>query len=235
MPEQGLVYAAAGQDETLRRMRLAENYNAWLFERARPFVGRRILDAGAGIGTFTEQLAAHADLVVAAETDPRFVSVLRERFATRANVRVEARDATAVDERFDTVICFNVLEHIRDEAAALAGFRDLLDPGGRLLLLVPAHPFLYGGIDRTVEHERRYTRAGLQQSLSAAGFELDVLRHVNPVGALGWLVSGRILRRDQIPTGPLRFYDRLIPLFRALDALPLPVGLSLWAVARRPL
>lgn len=226
--------AAEGQDETLRRMAAAERYNAWLLERARPYLGGRVLDAGSGIGTFAERIAAHADFVVAAEPDPRFLDVLRRRFDADPKVSVAPVDATTVEGPFDSIVCFNVLEHIPDDAGALRRMREQLSPAGRLLLLVPAHPLLYGSTDRMLEHERRYSASALRRLLVENGYAVDVLRHVNPVGAAGWLVSARILRREQIPEGPLRLYDKLVPLFRALDALPWPFGLSLWAVARRP-
>ena len=135
---------------------------------------------------------------------------------------------------FDSVVCLNVLEHIADDALVLEGFRSCLAPGGRLLLLVPAHRVLHGEIDRSVGHERRYSRAPLRRLLEQSGLDPVELRYVNPVGALGWLVSSRVLRRPQVPSGPLRTYDRLVPVLRHLDRLSLPFGLSLWAVARRP-
>jgi SAM-dependent methyltransferase len=117
-----------------------------------------------------------------------------------------------------------VLEHIPDHAAALTSFRERLRPGGHLLLLVPAHPFLFGPIDKAFEHERRYAKRSLGSLLRETGYEVAELRLVNPVGALGWLVTGRILRRDEIPGGPLAAYDRLVPLFRLLDRVALPWG-----------
>ncbi|HEY1370338.1 MAG TPA: hypothetical protein VGF23_24630, partial [Gaiellaceae bacterium] len=77
-----------------------------------------------------------------------------------------------------------------------------------------------------------YDRRGLERTLRSAGFEVVELRYVNPVGAAGWLVSSRLLRRSQVPEGPLTLYDKLVPVFRRLDALRLPFGLSLWAVAQ---
>lgn len=230
------LISALGQDETLRRMAQAHNYNDWLLERSLPYLGGRVLDVGAGIGTFTARAAEKAELVVAAEPDERFYPVLQARFATSDNVRVVPAtiDALAdeVDGGFDSIICFNVLEHVRDDEAALRACRRQLAPGGRLLLIVPAHPFLFGSLDRTVAHERRYAKASLALALGAAGLAVEELRHVNPVGALGWLVSSRLLRRELIPEGQLRIFDRLVPLLRALDALRAPVGLSLWGVAR---
>jgi SAM-dependent methyltransferase len=221
------------QGDALRRMESARNYNAWLFARCEAYLGSRVLDAGAGIGTFSE-LAAQGRDVVALEPDPDLAPVLRRRFEGRDDVAVMEEMVESVGGTFDSIICFNVLEHIRDDAVALRRFFDVLVPGGRLLLLVPAHKWLYGGIDRGVAHERRYEKSELHDRLTGAGFEVDVLRLVNPVGALGWFVSSRLRKREEVPRGPLSLYDRLVPLLRPLDRIELPIGLSLWAVARRP-
>jgi SAM-dependent methyltransferase len=195
-----------------------------------------VLDAGAGIGTFSELLAGVVQRVVAVEPDPRFEPILRDRFASRDNVEVVARSLEEVDPaggEFDAVVSFNVLEHIRDDSAALTALARQLKPGGRLLLLVPAHPFLYGRLDRELGHVRRYRKASLRSLLDRAGFSAEVLRYVNPVGAFGWLASGRLLRRELIPERSLRLYDRLVPVLKGLDRVELPFGQSLWAVARK--
>jgi SAM-dependent methyltransferase len=224
-----------GATVTLDRMARADAYNAWLLERARPFLGRDVLDAGAGVGTFTSLLAREGRSVTALEPDPDYVERLRARFAENAAVTVLEGDATTVelDAGFDSIVCFNVLEHIRDDAAAVERFRTMLRPGGRLLLLVPAHPSLFGAIDEVVGHERRYTTGGLRRLLEGAGFAPEVVRYVNPVGAVGWLVASRIAKTDAVPSGPLRLYDRFVPVLRLLDRARLPFGLSVWAVARR--
>jgi len=223
------------QGETLRRMEAAENYNRWLLERGRAEIGRRVLDAGAGIGTFSAAVADGRQ-VVALEPDPTFVPALRERFAGCSNVTVLdcAVEELDGDASFDTILCFNVLEHIAADEAALARFASLLRPGGSLLLLVPAHPTAYGRIDYVLGHERRYAKRELSEKLEFAGLEVARLRYVNPVGILGWFVTSRLLRASQVPSGPLRLYDRLVPILRLIDRVPVPFGLSLWAVARRP-
>ena len=220
-------------------MSLAPRYNAWLLERARPFLGRRVLDVGAGIGTFTSELVRCCDTVVAVEPDAADLAALGRRFAAEPRVRVVGLDAVRLagadlGPPFDSAVCFNVLEHIEDDGGALRAIASQLRPGGHLLLLVPAHAALFGEIDRTARHVRRYDRPALAERLRDAGYDILELRHVNPLGALGWLVSSRVLRREHVPEGPLKLYDRLVPVLRALDRARLPFGLSLWAVARRP-
>jgi SAM-dependent methyltransferase len=223
--------------ESLRRMARAPRYNQWLLERARPYLRGRVLDAGAGTGTFSKLVAADVDSVVALEPEAELVPLLRENVAGHSNVIVvegTAEDVAAAGlGPFDAIVCLNVLEHIEDHAAVLRAFASVLAPGGHLLLLVPAHPLLYGAIDETVGHVRRYRRRDLQRGLGDAGLAVADLRYVNPLGALGWLVSSRLLRRAHVPEGPLIAYDRLVPLLTRLDRLPTPFGLSLWAVGRR--
>jgi len=219
--------------ETLDAMDDAKRYNAWLYERARPYLGNLVLDVGAGTGAFTERLLADGRTVVALEPDPNLAASLRERLGGAAALTVvQAEAAEPQDGPFDTAICFNVLEHVDRDTEALETIRIALAPGGRLLLLVPAHPALYGNIDRALGHERRYRRADLHRLLEQTGYQVEAVRPVNPIGALGWFVSSRVLGRDRIPKGPLRFYDAVVPVLRVVEAIPLPFGLSLWAVAR---
>src|SRR5262249_1461321 len=164
--------------------------------------------------------------VVALEPDPELSAILRSRVD---GIKVIEADAGAVEGPFDAIVCFNVLEHIRDDVGTLPRFRQLLAPAGPVLLLVPAH---HGSLDRTSGQGRRYGARELRDKLGQAGLEPTVLRHVNPVGAVGWLVEARIRRGEHLGGGGLKLYDRLVPTLRRLDAIPLPVGLSIWAVAK---
>ena len=213
----------------LQAMAGATAYNTWLIDRARPWLHGRVLDVGAGIGTHTTQLRPFADEVVALEPDPQFAQMLRERVD---GVQIVEGDASRVDGPFDAIVCFNVLEHIEDDAATLRRLRELLAPDGTLLLLVPAHQVLFGPIDTAFGHYRRYGKTELDGKLRAAGLRPELLRHVNPVGALGWFAQARVRKRERMSYRGLDLYDRLVPVLRLLDRLPLPIGLSLWAVAK---
>jgi SAM-dependent methyltransferase len=230
---------AANLDVPLEVTREARNYNAWLYGRARPFLGRRLLDLGAGIGTFTELALADGREVTALEPDQVFASALETEFGSHPRATIVCATVEELRERdpppFDAAISFNVLEHIVDDRSAVAAARELLRPGGRLLLIVPAHPLLLGDVDRALGHLRRYRRRPLAGLLHEAGFDVEQARYVNPVGALGWLVTFRLRSwPEKWPRHQYRLFDRLVPALKLLDRVPLPVGLSLWAVARRP-
>lgn len=223
---------------TLEMMAAAPRYNRWMFERLRPWVGRRVLEVGAGIGNMSAFLVDRERLVLA-DTEPYYLHRLRERFDDRPNVRVvelrlPAFDPQLVAERVDTVICLNVLEHVEDDRGSLSAMRQLLEPGGRLVLLVPALRPLYGTLDEALGHFRRYAPTELGRMVEESGFRVRHLEYFNLAGVPGWWLASRVLRRKLIPTEALRCYEALVPLFRLERWLPWRVGQSLIAIGQVP-
>jgi SAM-dependent methyltransferase len=183
--------------------------------------------------------------VTAVDLSAPCVAALRARFPVptfRARVgditdpRLAAELAT---ERFDTALCVNVLEHIRCDDAALRHLAEILAPArGRLLLLVPAHPFLFGTPDRLAGHHRRYSRGALRGLLRRAGFSVERLGFFNATGVLPYLFTSRVLRPRTlggIVDAQLLWYDRwCVPAARRVEAvLRPPFGQSLIAIAQR--
>jgi SAM-dependent methyltransferase len=212
----------------LDRIANAEAYNRWIIDRARPWLRGRSLDVGAGIGTHTAALVRAADEVVALEPDPWLASILR---STVEGIEVVVGDLAAVEGPFDTIVCFNVLEHIERDSSALGQLHRLLSPDGTLLLLVPAHGRLFNSLDVTFKHARRYSIGEVAAKLMNVGFSVEELRYVNPVGALGWFLYGTVLRREHLPEGGLFLFNHLVPALRRLDRIRIPFGLSVWAIA----
>lgn len=218
----------------------ATNYRNWMFNRFRPYLGQRIFDAGAGIGTFTE-LLLDREFVVAADGYAPFVDELRERLGDRLPVDPVLVDLSGPGVRefaplqFDTVLCVNVLEHIKDDCAALANFHALLQPGGRLVLFVPAHQFLFGTVDRQLEHYRRYSRREVRSKFEEAGFAVEHLSEMNLVGMAGWFLNNRVQRRKRVSSQQIMFYDRWVAPWaeRMESVVPPPIGLSVLAVGRK--
>jgi glycosyltransferase involved in cell wall biosynthesis len=225
--------------KTLLRLSRAERYNRWMLEQVAPWLGQRVLEIGSGIGSFTRHLVGR-ELVVATDVNPRYLRILRNTFERHTRVEVAPLDLLAFDPApfaargVDTVLCLNVLEHVDDDRAALHRLHDALVPGGRLILVVPAHQRLYGAIDRAIDHHRRYETNGLLRKLADAGFQVERTQFFNRLGVVGWYVNSVLLKRTKVPGFQLRLQNLLVPVLRAEAALPLPFGLSLIAVARRP-
>ena len=198
-----------------------------------------MLEIGAGIGTFSGRLlAAGADPLVLLEPEDACVNELRNRFGGDERVKIvqEVLPASEALRRspgvFRYALCQNVLEHIDDDLAALRAVVGTIAPGGELAVLVPAHPFLYGRLDKRFGHFRRYTRNRLCSLVSDAGAELTDLRSFNLLGLPGWWIAGRSELLD-ISRGSLKAYEALVRWWRPLeDALRPPLGLSFVARAR---
>ena len=222
---------------TLERLAVADRFNAWMYGRLARWIGEAVLEVGSGIGNISRFLIDR-ERVVLTDTEPAYRAHLDSRFGHLTHVRVASVTLPTVPpdlatERFDSVVCLNVLEHIDADVDSLAAMRNLLAPGGCVVVLVPALPALYGALDRALGHVRRYTPAMLRERYDLAGLRLVHHEYFNTAGMPGWWFVGRVLKRSMIPTGSLRVYDALVPLFRLERLLPWRVGQSLIAIGER--
>lgn len=225
--------------EQVREGRLLLNrLDSWLFEEAEPFIGERILEVGCGHGNLTQHLLSR-QLVVGIDISRSSIATFKQRFLDQPHVHGFVRDITdpsvleLASWQFDTVIALNVLEHIEQEERALEHISGLLQPGGYFIVIVPALPGLYGSMDRSIGHFRRYTAGNLRQKLERK-FSVHYLRYFNLLGIAGWWLNGKIFRRRVPPQGQLRVFNLLVPLVRATErVVRMPVGLSLLAVGRK--
>ena len=227
--------------DDLETMQGATRYAAHLFELFRPYVGRRVLEVGCGIGTMSEKLAAVADVVLGIEPNPSCaVQVLEHmraepKFSLRECLLEDCDPAELASHRFDTVFCVNVLEHIHDDVGALATFTRVVQPGGHVLVWVPAVPTAYGPLDAELGHHRRYTKRSLAQAFTRAELEIVSLRYTNPIGLIGWMYNAHVGKSRTHSPMQIKLFEALVaPWALPLDRLiPPPVGLSLVAVGRR--
>jgi 2-polyprenyl-3-methyl-5-hydroxy-6-metoxy-1,4-benzoquinol methylase len=222
--------------------RVNHPYLHWQLEQFRPWLGQRILEVGCGVGGIVS-LLGRRERIVGFDVDPEVLEHTRERFAGRPECSFAVADVTVFSdaqldelaaERFDTILCINALEHMRDDIAGLRALERLLAPGGTLALLMPAHNALYGPYDRLDGHWRRYDKRYLRTLLSHTGLSLLRLHYFNAAGALGWWVQYRLLGKSVHGESHFGLMNRLIPLVRPLESwMKPPFGLSLVAVCRR--
>ncbi len=225
-------------EETLSKMQALERFNRHLADTIAPYLGRRILEVGAGTGNITRYLLAHGD-VTASDVNEGLLKRLQEQFAGWEGFDTVLWDITRPPPKrllaggYDTIVSLNVLEHVEEHEAALRHHREILSgTHGRLVLLVPAHPGLYGPLDEALGHHRRYGARELRALLQDAGFEVERMVPFNLLGLFGWFLNSRVLKRRRLPTAQLGLYKVLsIPVLALERRIPLPDGLSLLAVA----
>jgi len=233
----------AGRD--LESMSFARNYHRWILDLFAPHLGRRLVEVGAGTGSFSELLLARgADSLTLVEPSPEMHRRLVERLrgaggATRLRIYNDtfagAAPRLAAGERPDSVIYVNVLEHVEDDVAELRVVREVLARGGRLFLFVPAFNWLYGSFDRQVGHHRRYTRRGLVAKCESAGLKVVRAVYFDAAGVLPWWVKYRLLRSEKMEPAAVKFYDDFcVPVVRRVEAfVPPPLGKNVLLVAEK--
>lgn len=229
------VSLAAGEAARQALTTLADlgNYNAWLLDLCRPYLRGRVLEAGCGLGTFSPGIAARARELWVLDRDPAALAAAVTRVPGARRIRHDLERPLPVSG-FDTVVALSVLEHLEDDAAALRHLAAALAPGGTLLLYVPGHPWLYGSEDRRVGHRRRYRRSEILARVRRAGLTVVRVRRVNLLGLLPWLVLYRVMGRQGLPTRASRWFDRMVPWWRELEAwVPPPAGLGIFLAARK--
>ena len=232
------LHKGSGPD-VLEALSAAPRFNRWMADTIAPFTGARVLEIGAGMGNLTRQLCRHRKLYIATDLEQDYVEQLRITFRHRPFVRVARVDAENAEDFLpfegaqDTVICLNVLEHIADDAGTLRRIRTLLEPGGRLILLVPNDPSAFGTLDEALGHHRRYTRKLLTERVEEAGYALERMLEFNRVSTPGWRFTGKVLKARRLSSASMKVFDSLVWLWREIDAKLPWEPTSIIAIARR--
>lgn len=213
--------------DTLEAFEDATRYNAWICERIDSAIGERVLEVGSGIGNIVSEILGKDRVrsVVATDLSESSLKTLRDRMGDDSRLSTQVWNAevpppeSLLRERFDTIVCSNVLEHIEDHDTAVRHMRQLLKPEGKLVILVPANPAIFNGMDEDLGHFRRYTRSELTRVLSENGMEIQDIFDHNLVGAIGWWWAGCVRKRRTIRVRDTRTFDKLVPFLRPIDGL----------------
>jgi len=231
--------------DTLRTISKARKFNQWMFETIQPFIkAGRILEVGSGIGNISEFFLNNGYDICLSDVRENYCGYLQEKYKDHPQlidiVRLDLVDPLFEQiyapflGSFDTVYALNVIEHIEDDVLALQNCKKLLRPGGRLIILVPAYQTLYNRFDENLYHFRRYTRSSMKEVFIKNQIPVLADFHFNFIGILGWVLSGSILRKEGIPSGQMKIYDRLVPVFRMIDKILLrKIGLSVVVVGEK--
>lgn len=180
------------------------------------------------------------DQIDLVEPSPNLTNRLARRFDELTHVQIfpatmESYIADRQKASLDTVVMINLLEHIRDDLAALRGLSRILRSGGHALIFVPAMPRLYSHLDEILGHHRRYKREQLAAITKAAGLDIVCLRYFDLLGVLPWWLVNTLGGKSEFSPTLSVLYDRVgVPLTRMAEAIMTPpFGKNLLLVARK--
>ena len=222
------------------------NWKTYWSSQIRPFIGRDVLEAGAGIGSNTRFLDVGQEGCprafyrwVCLEPDSELLARLAANIGNLPRTppyetfcgTLENLDA---GQQFDTILYIDVLEHIEDDRSELECAASHLRSGGRIIVLAPAHQWLFTPFDQAIGHFRRYDRSMIRK-ISPKGLEIQQLRYLDCAGLAASIANRLMLRQSMPARGQLKFWDsRLVPVSRAMDKLlRYTIGKSIIAVWRR--
>ncbi|MHB8773433.1 MAG: class I SAM-dependent methyltransferase [Syntrophales bacterium] len=234
--EDGMIRNASSLIQAVR------NYYRWNLSVFQIEKGKRILDIGCGPALYSQAVQELAPaLYCATDCSEVFLNEARVRLLDVPNSHVEFLDimsetipAVITKERFDVVLCFDVLEHLSDDVLVLAKIRKIMEATGavRIMVRVPALSCLYGKADKAIGHYRRYSRETLQRAMEQGGFTVEKVRYQNIAGIIPWFIIGQ-LRRRKLAVAPSegRLFDLCVPIFKGIESFfPPPVGLSVYCI-----
>lgn len=203
----------------------AVRWKAYFGHLLQPYLGRRVLEVGAGLGATTAILCSgeeqewwclEPDLALLSRIE---TLVRTSRLPPCCRPAAGTLQDLPASAQFDTILYVDVLEHIEDDRAELERATAHLLPGGHLIVLAPAFPALYSPFDRAIGHHRRYTRASLR-ALTPPQTTLVWLRYLDSLGFFLSLANRYLLRQSLPSRRQILFWDRcLTPLTRLIDWL----------------
>lgn len=228
----------------LENLKSASSYNRWIFSQILPHLGREILEVGCGNGNFTELLAQQDSHLTAIDLNENFVEAAMNRLKGKSGIEILVADATQMTwtgsqdvftgRSFDTIILLDVLEHIEADVQLLQHLSNGLRSGGKLIVKVPALAWLYSTMDQAVGHHRRYSQSTLVETFKQANCKAPIVWYFNAAGIPGWWLNGKLLQRTTPPAEQIGWFDRVVPVLEAIESrVPMPIGLSLFAVATK--
>ena len=201
----------------------ATNWKSYFGEVLRPFISGSVLEVGAGIGSNIPHLRnERVREWTSLEPDAELAGKIEE--AVRAGLLPDAcRVATGTladmepSLRYDSILYIDVLEHIADDAAELVAAARRLAPGGNLVVLAPAHQFLFSAFDSAIGHYRRYS-AGSLAALAPPGCRLRTALMLDAAGFFASLANAALLRSSMPSPSQIKMWDGcLVPISRVLD------------------
>lgn len=225
------------QEEVLEGLATAVNHRRWFVELALPYLGDNPIEIGSGLGYYALEWAPYLSRFTATEADPDRLITLKERLAAEPKIEVRQMLLPTTERgEYSAAVSYNVLEHIVDHVGALRSMRNLVRPGGAVIIIVPAFQFAMGPADIATGHVRRYTKKTLRAAMTEAGLVVERIHYANALGLIGYYMATNVFRLMPKEGPMVKLYDTFVlPVTKAIEqVIRPPFGQSVFAVARVP-
>jgi SAM-dependent methyltransferase len=211
------TYSYIGSE--LELFQAATHWKNYYYQMIRRYLGPQVLEVGAGIGGTTQVLCREShDRWICLEPDRALINEFKTDLPACCKINQGVLGDLAEDASFDVILYIDVLEHIEQDHAEVQRVATRLKPGGFLVVLGPAHQWLFSPFDRAIGHYRRYTKSTLR-ALSPQGLELVSLKYLDSIGLLA-SSSNRFLKQSMPTVGQIKLWDTwMVPVSRVVDPL----------------
>lgn len=223
-----------GQD-TLSKMESAVWYNKWLIDRINKYIKGDVLEIGSGTGNMSNLIIENCRFLTLTDINYRYLKLLKKQYKNRAEVKyLNIENNILKDRKYDCLIMINVLEHIKNDSKVIQNALSMIKNNGYLVLLVPAHSFLYSKLDSSIGHFRRYDLNDVNRLFTNYELKIEKLQYINWLGAIGWFIFIKLLNANSMPKGKVKVFDYLARIMLFVENLVrIPFGLSVLAVVRK--
>jgi hypothetical protein len=226
------------QVEVLEELTSAINYRKWLISKCNKEVGARPFELGSGSGIYAQELLNQSwgiEALAVSEVSQTSLDRLRAKFSNSHSISViDLRENYTPVDLHTSYISWNVLEHIKDDVAALARANVICESNSFVFALVPAFPSLMSPFDKKIGHYRRYTKRTLKERAVEAGLQEIRVEYLNFVGWFGWLLLMKLGGGNPKDGLLLKVFDTyLVPMLAKFESLvKIPFGQSAVLTAR---
>ncbi len=224
--------------EALIKRQKIDRYSLWMYHSFENYVGKRVLDIGTGTGNLVSFYADKCDKVITTDIFPDQVSYATERFKDLKNIECMMFDICKDDinifkkYNLDTITCINVLEHLEDDFEVLKRAKDIIVENGKVIILVPSFSWLYGTLDKSCGHYRRYDKKILLKMARELNFTVIKDNYFNLFGIIPWYLKGKVFKKEKTFSETLnevnsKIYNIASVILEPLEkTLKIPFGMS---------
>ena len=178
------------------------------------------LEIGAGIGSFTDQYKKNIRNIFLTEIDKNNLNILKKKYMNDSNVTVVEGEINKIEQTFNTICHFNVLEHIKEDKEEIINCLNKINKNGYLVILVPAHNKLYSNLDKDVGHYRRYDKSFFY-NLNIFNGKIVELKYMDCMGYILYYMNKLIYKNEVYPSNfKIFIWDKIFtPITIMLDFL----------------